>query len=256
MNKIQNTARIISNEKVCPKFYHLCLEARPLAKAVRPGQFFHIRTSDALVPFFRRPFSVFRAKTTIEILYEVVGKGTKNISLKKKGDLLDVMGPLGNSFSLPPQGTKQVVMIAGGVGIAPFLILSDLLARKIYKPILLYGARSKGHVFRLNEFTKNGCRIYISTNDGSVGQKGYVSTLFPHIDLNEKKTMVYACGPRPMLATVQTFARLHRLPCEASCEEVMACGLGACLGCSIQTTQGYKTVCHDGPVFNIHELKF
>jgi len=122
--------------------------------------------------------------------------------------------------------------------------------------ILLYGARSAGHVFSMREFRRNGCRIHIATDDGSRGKKGRVSVLYPEIDPDPARTMIYTCGPRPMMADVQRVAAKYGLPAQASCEEVMACGLGACLGCVIKTTRGYQTVCQDGPVFDLREVIF
>ena len=254
--KIQNKFKVVSNKKLCPRFFCLALDAKPLLAKIQPGQFVHIRTSDGLEPFFRRPFSVYRAKKHAEIFYEVVGQGTHLLSLKKPGEELDVLGPLGNHFSLPPLGTKQVVMIAGGIGIAPFLILSDRLAKKGYELILLYGGRTKEHVYPMKEFKENGCRIFVSTDDGSVGVKGRVSKLFSKINCDPKTTMLYTCGPRAMMEAVKEFSLENNLRCEASCEEIMACALGACLGCSIETSSGYKTVCYDGPVFDIREVRF
>ena len=147
-------------------------------------------------------------------------------------------------------------MIAGGIGIAPFLILSDHLAKKGYELILLYGGRTKDHVYPMKEFKRNGCRIFVATDDGSVGVKGRVSKLFSKIYSDPKTTMLYTCGPKAMMKVVQEFVEKYDFRCEASCEEVMACALGACLGCSIETTSGYKTVCYDGPVFDIAEVVF
>lgn len=256
MPKIQHICEVVSNEKICPKFYRLCLDVWPIAKSIKPGQFIHIKVSDGMEPFFRRPFSVYRAKKYVEILYEPIGMGTRAIALKKPGDQLDVLGPLGNSFSLPPKGTKQVVMIAGGIGVAPFLILTDQLKNKDYKLILLYGGRSKGHVYPMKEFKQNDCKIYVATDDGSVGIKGRVSELYLKLTPDPKTTAVYTCGPHAMIHSVQGFVKKYNLWCQASCEEVMACALGACLGCSIETTSGYKTVCYDGPVFDMREIKF
>ena len=256
MHKIQNKFKVVKNEKLCPRFYRLCLDAKPILNKVQPGQFIHIKVSDNLEPFFRRPFSVYRAQKYVEVLYEPIGQGTTLLSQKKPGDWLDVLGPLGNQFNDPPLGTKQVVMISGGIGIAPFLILSDKLKNKKYDLLLLYGGRTKGHVYPMKEFKQNGCRIFVATDDGSVGTKGRVSKLYAKINCDPKTTRLYACGPHPMLASVKEFALQHDLRCEASCEEMMACALGACLGCSIKTTKGYKTTCYDGPVFDIEEVIF
>lgn len=261
MAKIQGVYNIVANEKICPKFYRLSLDAPSVVQEARPGQFIHIRVADGLQPFFRRPFSIHKARKYIEIFYEAVGSGTKILSSKKKGDSLDVLGPLGTPFQMPPVGTKQVVMIAGGVGVAPFLMLSDVLCRERFKTvpceiILFYGGRTRGHVFNMNEFKKNGCKVFIATDDGSVGVHGRVSRLFSKIDTDPKTTFIYTCGPRPMMASVQEFARRHGIRGQCSCEETMACGLGACLGCSTPTAQGFKTVCCDGPAFDLDEIIF
>ena len=257
MARLQHQCRVIEQKKVCPQFYRLRLEAGPWATKIRPGQFIHIRVSQGLDPFLRRPFSVHRSiGKSVEILYSVVGPGTQILSQKKKNDVLDVQGPLGNSFSLPPAGVKYVVMIAGGVGVAPFLMLADVLKRKPVELILLYGGRSQDQVFSLNEFKHNGCQVHVATNDGSAGKRGHVSELFNQIPRNPKKTFLYACGPHPMMVAVQQFAFAQGLAGQVSCEERMACGLGACLGCVVKTKTGYKTACYDGPVFDLREVIF
>jgi len=257
MEKIQDTYKVISNEKLCPQFWRLVFDAPALAKEVQPGQFVHIRTNESgLEPFFRRPFSVYRAQKYIEVFYEAIGPGTQLLSRKQKNDFVDVLGPLGTPFVLPPEGTKQVAMIAGGIGIAPMLILSDVLKKKKCEQVLLYGGRTRGHVYPMKEFKDNGVKVHIATDDGSVGTKGRVSALFDKINLDAKTTFLYTCGPDPMMKAVQEFAGKHNLPGQAACEEIMACALGACLGCSIQTKHGYRTVCYDGPAFDLDEVIF
>ena len=257
MDQIQNKFKILSNEKVCPQFLRLRIDAKSILKKIQPGQFIHIRVNAGIEPLFRRPFSVFRAQKSVDILYDVVGKGTSILASRQKGDELDVLGPLGNTFSMPTGEIENVVMIAGGIGVAPFLVLSDILKKnKKLKMTLLYGGRTGGHVFNLKEFKENGCKVYVATDDGSIGTKGRVSKLFSRIPENPETTLLYTCGPRPMMAAVQAFAKKRGLRGEAACEEVMACGLGACLGCAIKTTKGYKTVCHDGPVFDLQEIVF
>ena len=256
MHKIQRTVTVAANTKVCPQYYRLSLDPGGAVCEVRPGQFIHIRVAEGLEPFFRRPFSVFRAEKTIDILYDVVGKGTEILSSKKKGDRLDILGPLGNPFTGPAPGVKQVVMAAGGIGVAPFLIFTDFLKNKRIEKILLYGARTQDQVFDFKAFRQNGVDVHVSTEDGSAGAKGRVTRLFDLIRKDPETTMLYTCGPKPMMAAVQAFAKKYQLPGQASCEEVMACGLGACLGCSTRTQSGYKTVCYDGPVFDLHELCF
>ena len=256
MGKLQDIYKVVGNERLCAKFYRLSIDAPAIARKARPGQFIHIRVQDGLEPFFRRPFSIYRAKKHVEILYEVVGLGTKLLAAKRKSERLDVLGPVGTPFQLPPKGVNNVVMIAGGIGVAPFLFLSDLIKRKKYNVMLLYGGRTKGHVHNFKAFKDNGCKVFVATDDGSVGVKGRVAKLYSKIDPDPHATYLYTCGPKPMMASVQAFAAKHQLRGEGSFEEVMACALGACLGCSIKTTEGYKTVCCDGPVFDLQKVIF
>ncbi|MBU0469526.1 MAG: dihydroorotate dehydrogenase electron transfer subunit [Candidatus Omnitrophica bacterium] len=256
MYKNQYKAKIVSNEKLTAKLYRMSLDAGKITEKVVPGQFIHIRINDTLKPFFRRPFSIYRAKNNIEILYEVVGDGTRMLSSKKNGEVVDVIGPLGKGFSLPSKKIKQVIMIGGGVGVAPFLALSDELKKIKCEQVLLYGGRTKEHIFNMKEYKANGCKVSITTDDGSVGIKGRVSKLYSKINTDPERTFIYTCGPKPMMASVKEFAQKHGIDGQVSCEEVMACGVGACKGCSIDTSKGYKTVCFDGPVFNIKDIKF
>jgi dihydroorotate dehydrogenase electron transfer subunit len=256
MDKVQNIYKIVANEKICPRFWRMACDAPKLAKEVKAGQFVHVRTCDGLEPFFRRPFSVFRAHKYVEILYEAIGPGTGLLSRKTKGDMLDVLGPLGTPFALPPAGTKQVLMVAGGIGIAPMQILSDALVRTKHAVALLYGGRTRGHVYPMKEFKDNGVKVHVATDDGSTGAKGRVSALFDQIKFDPATAYIYTCGPNPMMGAVQAFAQSQGIKGQAACEEIMACALGACLGCSIKTTKGYKTVCYDGPAFNLDEVIF
>lgn len=256
MPNMQGTYKVTALTRVNATYFRLAFRAPALARAVKPGQFIHIRVSEGFEPFFRRPFSVYRAhQGVVEIFFEPVGRGSRLLVSKKKGDGLDVLGPLGRPFTPPSKDVKQVVFIAGGIGVAPFMMFSDQLKAHKAGKVLLYGGRSKAHIFPMNDLKKNGVRTFIATDDGSVGVKGRVPALFGRIAI-APSTMIYTCGPRPMIAAVQAFVKANGLKGEASCEEVMACGLGACLGCSIPTTKGYRTVCHDGPVFDINELVF
>ena len=257
MEKIQNKYKVLANEKLSPQYWHMTFEAPDLAAAVKPGQFVHIRTDEqGLQPFFRRPFSVYRAQKYVEIFYDVVGPGTKLLSLKGKGDFIDVLGPLGTPFKMPPETTKQVVLIAGGIGIAPMMILSDILKKRKHDLVLFYGGRDRRHVYPMKEFKDNGVKVHIATDDGSVGTKGLVSVFFDKIEKDPGKAFIYTCGPNPMMKAVQAFAGKQGILGQTACEEIMACGLGACLGCSIETKNGFKTVCHDGPAFDLDEVIF
>jgi dihydroorotate dehydrogenase electron transfer subunit len=228
-----------------------------LSGRIQPGQFIHIKVTDGFEPLFRRPFSVFRARNgRVEVFYDPVGRGTRILATRRNGEVLDVLGPLGKPFTFPGKQIRQVVFIAGGIGVAPFLLFADRLKAHKAEKILLYGARSKDHTFPMIEFKKAGVKTFVATEDGSVGVKGRVSELFSKITLDPATTMIYTCGPRAMMAAVQEFAKGSGLKGEGSMEEVMACGLGACLGCSIRTAKGYRTVCHDGPMFALDQLVF
>ena len=139
---------------------------------------------------------------------------------------------------MPPEGTKQVVMIAGGIGIAPMLILSDVLKKKKYELLLFYGGRSRAYVYPMKEFKDNGVKVHIATDDGSVGAKGVSAFYLIRSIRTAGHAFIYTCGPNPMMKAVQAFAAKHGILGQAACEEIMACGLGACLGCSIETKNG------------------
>jgi dihydroorotate dehydrogenase electron transfer subunit len=199
---------------------------------------------------------VFRARRTLDVLYDVVGEGTRTLASVRKGDTLDVLGPLGNAFTWPGAHVREVVMVAGGIGIAPFMLLTDQLKKFNGRKVLLFGGKSGDHVFDLKPFKDNGCEAHVVTEDGSAGEKGLVTKLFSLITRDPEGTFVYTCGPKAMMAAVQEFAGRHKLAGEASAEEVMACGLGACLGCAVRTKSGYKTACYDGPVFGLQDMIF
>jgi len=258
MRELQGQYQIKVNQDLSPRFKHLVLDAPELAPFVQPGQFINIRMNAGTEPLLRRPFSVYRALNgEVELFYEVLGRGTKILAQKKPGDVLDVLGPLGTAFHLPPEGIEHVIMIAGGIGVAPFQMLTDVLEKHEELDLtLLYGARTLEHTFNMDDLQRNRCHVMVATEDGSVGKKGRVSHLFSEIEWDSETTWIYACGPNAMMAAVQEFAREKNIRGEVSCESVMACGIGACLGCVIRTVDGYKTVCHDGPVFGLHRVVF
>ncbi|MEW5895625.1 MAG: dihydroorotate dehydrogenase electron transfer subunit [Candidatus Omnitrophota bacterium] len=257
MKKVHNRYKILSIEKVCDRFICVHLDAPLLAKTGKPGQFVNVRIQDTLDPFFRRPFGIYRVvDKTIKMLIEIRGKGTSLLAGKKPGDFIDVLGPLGKTFTPPAQKVKNVVLIAGGIGIAPLIAIAETLRNSGKNIFLLYGAKDKSYMFDFSQIRKDGCSVHIATDDGSAGSKGQVSTLFDLIPLNREETFIYTCGPNAMMKSVQQFAKQHGLSGECSCEEIMACGTGACLGCVVNTVEGYKTACHDGPVFDLEKVIF
>ncbi|MBU1146819.1 MAG: dihydroorotate dehydrogenase electron transfer subunit [Candidatus Omnitrophica bacterium] len=255
-------AKILSNKKIGNGYYKLMLDAPYIAQAAKPGQFVQVRCSDGLDPLLRRPFSIHRVTgqrptgngpTRIEILYEVIGKGTEILSKKRKGKFLDVLGPLGNGFTLPrkPKTENRATIITGGIGVAPMVFLAERLAKK---PTVLIGARTKDLILCEKDFKDMGAEVHIATDDGSQGHKGFVPELLGTRDKGQG-TRVYACGPNAMLKSVTDICKKRKLECEVSLEETMACGIGACLGCAVKMKDGTsKLACKDGPVFNANNF--
>lgn len=249
---------------------HLVLElAAPASvqKAV-PGQFLHIRVEDSCDPLLRRPLSIHdvsvspgkKKQAKVRILYEVVGKGTELLSQKKPFSSLDILGPLGHGFDLKALSSFETIyVVAGGMGVAPlFFLAKRLLQAHKVRVIVLIGGRTKEHILREREFKALGCDVRLATDDGSRGFKGRVTELLEkelssHVP-RPTSHVICACGPKPMLAALTSLAKKNDIPAYVSLEEFMGCGLGACLGCVIRTTSGYKRICHDGPVFPASEV--
>ena len=187
-------------------------------------------------------------------LVELVGDGTRQLATVKEGDLVNVVLPLGNGYTLPQQDNMDAfkpLLIGGGVGTAPMLMLGFKLAEIGCKPTFLLGARSANDLLQLDEFKRLG-DVYMTTEDGSMGEKGYVTQ---HSVLKEQEfNMIYTCGPKPMMMAVAKYAHASGIECEVSLENKMACGVGACLCCVENTDEGHLCVCKDGPVFNIKKL--
>ena len=228
-------------------------------KSVLPGQFIMLKILDGYDPLLRRPFGIYGlvidgTSTTLEIVYKVVGKGTTIMSTLTPGDKLDVMAPIGNGFPEIKEG-KELVMVAGGIGIAPF----KLLAAKYPDSVLLFGAKDAAEAVLVNEIKDLGIRVKVATIDGSRGTKGLVTDLMTS-ELS-KESVVFACGPLGMLRAVSKLSQESKVQNFVSLERSMACGVGACLGCAVKTKHGsenaedatfenLKMVCSDGPVFD------
>lgn len=219
-----------------------------------PGQFVQIRVDGTNKTFLRRPISVNfvdTSKNELWILIQKVGDGTTKICEAKEGSILNLLLPLGNSFSIPENSDSELLLIGGGVGTAPMLFLGACLKQKGYTPNFLLGARSEKDLLQLEEFAKYG-NVFCTTEDGSYGEPGYV---IDHSILKNKDfSMIYTCGPKPMMVAVAKYAKKHNISCEASLENLMACGFGVCLCCVENTSEGHVCVCTEGPVFNIDKL--
>jgi 2-polyprenylphenol hydroxylase and related flavodoxin oxidoreductases len=257
MKKYLLDLKVVENVSLHPKYCLLKLTVeKPLPEMI-PGQFVQIRVDGSPQTFLRRPISinyVDKKANELWLLVQVIGEGTRRIAGYKPGETMNIMLPLGNGFSIPQQteGSSFLpLLIGGGVGTAPMLYLGEILKSVGFEPQFLLGARSKEDVMQLADFEKIGV-VHITTEDGSMGEKGFVTN---HSVLNDKKIdQIYTCGPKPMMMAVAKYAKTSGIPCEVSLENMMACGIGACLCCVENTVKGNVCVCTEGPVFNINQL--
>lgn len=269
----QANSKIVSNTKSGAGYFKIVLRFSRMPVMPEPGQFVEVKVADSRDPLLRRPFSVHRMRGfNMEILYEVLGKGTQALSQKKPGEYLDVIGPLGNGFTYPKADSRKpiAILVAGGMGVAPLIFLAEKL-REIPNPktqtpnLILLGARKKSQILCEDEFKKLGCEVKIATDDGSRGFKGTATDLLKKelLTHNSKLLTIYGCGPHPMLKELSGIAKQHSIPAQVSLEAHMACGIGACMGCVVKqrtnnqklgTHFEYKRVCKDGPVFNADEI--
>ena len=218
-----------------------------------PGQFVEVRVDNSPSTFLRRPISinfVDYEKNEMWLLVAAIGEGTKHLSQLKAGEMLNCVLPLGNGFTMPQSAAQRVLLVGGGVGVAPLLYMGAEMKRKGFEPTFLLGARSEKDLLEIDLFEKYG-RVCITTEDASKGEQGFVTN---HSVLNEKFDMIATCGPKPMMKAVAQYAHKAGIECEASLENMMACGLGACLCCVEKTTEGNICVCKEGPVLNIKKL--
>jgi dihydroorotate dehydrogenase electron transfer subunit len=224
-----------------------------------PGQFLQVRIGEGHDPLLRRPFSVHevdRRKGLASLLFQVRGRGTVWLAARQPGEALDVMGPLGRGFPQPlPEVTN--VLVAGGIGVAPLFFLAQELASAGRRVVFLFGAASRDKLWRLVALQQLGLELAVATEDGSLGYRGLVTGLLQNY-LAEKtgSTVVYACGPREMLREVARLGRESGLPVFVCLEQVMACGIGVCLGCAVPTRHGYVRVCKEGPVMAAEEVRW
>lgn len=222
---------------------------------MHPGQFVEVRVDGSPSTYLRRPISVNfvdKQKNELWLLVQAVGDGTKKMCEYKQGDIVNLLLPLGNTFTVPTSNPEQeLLLIGGGVGTAPMLFLGARLREAGYKPKFLLGARSKNDLLQLDDFRKYG-ELYCTTEDGSFGEKGYVTD---HSVLKKTQiSKIYTCGPKPMMVAVAKYANMNKIECEVSLENLMACGFGVCLCCVEKTREGNVCVCTEGPVFNIENL--
>ena len=221
-----------------------------------PGQFAQLRIDESKEAFLRRPISLHYVdyeKNEVGFLVQKVGAGTASLWEKRPGSVLNAILPLGNGFTMPTSAEQSVLLVGGGVGVAPLLFMGMEMRRIGARPVFLLGARSKTDLIRLDAYRAQG-DVYVTTEDGSEGEKGFVTQ--HSILQSEKFDNIAVCGPKPMMMAMASYARKVGTSCEVSLENMMACGLGACLCCVENTVDGNVCVCKEGPVFNVDKLKW
>ena len=245
------------NRKLSKDQYLLTLQSKEVIQDILPGQFGNILVDNTSKVFLRRPFSVYSVNygdNSVSFLIKVIGEGTRKIAEAKMGDVLNVVLPLGNGFTMPVLG-EHVLLVGGGSGVAPMMHLAQSINTNLIKISILIGAKSVSDLVELDQFSKFG-RIYITTEDGSAGEQGYVTNHSLILDKLNQFSRIYTCGPDPMMKAIASKADQKGIFCEVSLENTMACGFGVCLCCVTNTIQGHKCVCTEGPVFNINQLKW
>ena len=268
---MQFKSMVVSNVELSPGYFRMRMTAPGELAASAPGQFLMLKVTDAIDPLLRRPFGLFDvgtfsaeyagcgAQTYCEILFKVVGKGTRMLSLLHHGDVVDLLAPLGKGFEIGPAGEEKL-LVGGGIGLAPLYYLAKALVARGEKVRLFAGGRNRDDILCITEFERLGVESYVATDDGTLGESGFVTQVLErHLGAGMR---IFACGPTPMLNAVAKMAQKHEVPCQVSMEAYMACGVGACLGCVMkganhtETTPDYRCVCKDGPVFDSFELQW
>ncbi|MCK4273315.1 MAG: dihydroorotate dehydrogenase electron transfer subunit [Dehalococcoidales bacterium] len=254
----QIRAIIKSSMEIIPEIYLVWLDAPQIAAAAAPGQFVMVRCGgDTVLP---RPLSIHRVEgDSLSLLFSVVGRGTRWLSQQEKGESLDLFGPLGNGFRIDP-ASKNLLIVSGGMGIAPLVFLADVAAGEGKKVTLITGARSADCLLPISSpqglfdggMHPASINVVNATDDGSEGFKGPATDLIPAY--LEGVDRIYACGPLEMYRTMAQMPELKNKPVQLSLEIMMGCGMGVCYGCTIKTKQGLKQVCKDGPVFDMGDV--
>jgi dihydroorotate dehydrogenase electron transfer subunit len=245
---------VLGNERVAPGVGLLALRAPRIAASILAGQFVHLRITQGADFILRRPFSVHRASADgIEILYQVLGRGTRELAGKERGDIMDAIGPLGRGWNVPDD-TAHAVLVAGGLGAAPLGMLAERLAQRGVAVSVALGAPTAERLVARDLFERVARQVVFATDDGSCGEHGFVTGPSERLIAEGRPSIVCVCGPEAMSRAVAAQAADAGVPCQVSLERLMACGIGACLSCVVTTVSGRKRACVDGPVFDATEV--
>ena len=248
---------IRNNRQISQDFYEVVFDWISNDYPPKPGQFLTIRTSDSTVPLLRRPFAFsgfVKKNKRASIIYQRRGKATEILTEKKVGDTLDTIGPIGNSFNLGKE-IRKCVVVAGGIGLGPMLYTARYFENSGKNVLFIFGARNKRFIPEKSIF--GSLELFTCTDDGSEGFKGTSVDRLTSLSENELiDAVILACGPKPMLKGCHEFAEKLKIQCYVSMEQVMACGVGACMGCTIKIAEkpDFARVCSEGPIFNSRDI--
>jgi dihydroorotate dehydrogenase electron transfer subunit len=255
MTKRIEDLKVIENKRLNNDFFILRLSGDNKIPDLKPGQFVQVRVDDSSETFLRRPISIHDVDygtNTFKLLIQIAGKGTEKLSKLSQGDTLNLIYPLGNSFSMP-ETNERVLLVGGGCGIAPLLFLGKHLVANGCTPDVLLGFRNSSRIIEFEEYLKIG-KVFVTTEDGSMGETGYVST--HSIFSTHTYNRIYCCGPDRMMKAMADYSKDRNILCEVSLENLMACGIGVCLCCIVNTVKGNLCTCTEGPIFNVNDLKW
>lgn len=259
--KLRESGPVLFNRQIAEGIYHLSVQAPRIAATSRPGQFVQAKVaSEPPIQFLRMPFAVFdvdESAGSVDVCYQVVGEGTEQLSHVVIGDEVDFVGPIGNGWHIP-DGTRRALLACGGVGAPALKLLADELAAKGAQVDVVIGAQTLKRLACTEQFedsirASDGA-LHVATDDGSAGVKGFVNAITDELLATRAYDYVAVCGPPLMERSVALPAIEHGVTCEVSMERLMACGVGACLGCVVETRDGLKRCCVDGPVFDASEV--
>lgn len=253
----QVTSTTLAKEELASGIFKIKFFAPQIAKAATPGQFVHIKCGDNRDYILRRPFSIHRitGDGSFEVLFNLIGAGTNWLARLGAKEPVDIIGPLGKGFVLTDQ-PRKVMLVAGGMGVAPLVFLAGKLVERQAKIYTVIGAANKERLLDYMDLKRLTRKILATTEDGSQGTKGKVTDILPTAISEDRPEQIFACGPRDMLRQVASIAKRWQTPCQVALEELMACGVGVCLSCVTETATGYKRVCADGPVFDSEEIEW